>query len=193
MSLELILGPMFAGKTSALQAIIRRHEALSLSCVAYKPQIDDRYGADEFLYNHDKVKVAAHPTQTLLQNLETADYKAARLVIVEEGQFFRDLVPFVVHAVETDSKHVVVAGLDGDRYRKPFGDLLQLVPLADRITKLTSFCKICADGTQALFTYGRPATENTIHVGGADVYMPVCRKHYIRLSLEDQPDLKSTK
>jgi thymidine kinase len=192
MSLELILGPMFAGKTSALQAIIRRHEALGLSCVAYKPQIDTRYGADEFLYNHDKVKVAAHPTQTLLQNLETPEYKQARLVIVEEGQFFADIVPFVLQAVETDTKHVVVAGLDGDRYRKPFGDLLQLVPLADRITKLTSFCKMCADGTLALFTYGRPATENTVHVGGADVYMPVCRKHYISLISSDQGDSQPT-
>ncbi len=192
MSLELILGPMFAGKTSALQTIIRRHEALGLSCVAYKPQIDDRYGADEFIYNHDKVRVAAHPTQTLLQNRSTTDYKEARLVIVEEGQFFDDLLPFVIQAVEVDNKHVVVAGLDGDRYRKPFGDILKLVPLADRIHKLTSFCKVCADGTPALFTYGRPATENTIHVGGADVYMPVCRKHYISLSAEDQSDLKST-
>ena len=192
MSLELILGPMFAGKTSALQSIIRRHEALGLSCVAYKPKIDDRYGADEFLYNHDKVKVAAHPTQTLLQNLDTPEYKEARLVIIEEGQFFTDLVSFVLHAVETDTKHIVVAGLDGDRYRQPFGDLLKLVPLADRIHKLTSFCKLCADGTPALFTYGRPATESTVHVGGADVYMPVCRKHYISLCSEVQSDSPST-
>lgn len=182
MSLELILGPMFAGKTSALQAIIRRHEALGLSCVAYKPQIDTRYGQDEFIYNHDKVKVAAQSTQSLMPNTSTQQYKDARLVIVEEGQFFHDLVDFVVKAVEVDKKHVVVAGLDGDRYRKPFGDLLQLIPLADRITKLTSFCKVCADGTPALFTYGKPATQDTVCVAGADVYMPVCRSHYLELT-----------
>jgi thymidine kinase len=173
---------MFAGKTSAIQSIIRRHEALGLTCVAYKPQIDQRYGADEFIYNHDQVKVAAQSTQTLMAGTETPEYQVARLVIVEEGQFFSDLVEFVTRAVEVDKKHVVVAGLDGDRYRKPFGDLLQLIPLADRITKLTSLCKICADGTPALFTFGRPATDATVCVGGADVYMPVCRAHYISLS-----------
>jgi thymidine kinase len=182
MSLELILGPMFAGKTSALQTIIRRHQALGLSCVAYKPQIDTRYGEDEFIYNHDHVKVSAQSTQKLLPNRDTPEYVAARLVIVEEGQFFGDLVEFVEKAVEVDKKHVVVAGLDGDRYRKPFGDLLQLIPLADRITKLTSFCKVCADGTPALFTYGRPATQDTVCVGGADVYMPVCRMCYLSLT-----------
>ena len=183
-SLELILGPMFAGKTSALQSIIRRHEVLGLNCVAYKPQIDNRYG-DDYIYSHDKVKVSAIPVTYLTQQALYSAYEGASLIVIEEGQFFTDLYEFVLKAVETDGKHVIVAGLDGDRFRKPFGQLLQLIPLADRITKLTALCKMCATtsmATPALFSYGATNAIETVHVGGAECYMPLCRKHYLELS-----------
>ena len=182
MSLELILGPMFAGKTSAIQSIIRRHEALGLKCVAYKPLIDGRYGDDSYIYNHDKVKVSANSISQLSKENITEPYKQAKLVIIEEGQFFDDLYDFVIKAVEEDNKTVIVAGLDGDRFRKPFGQLLQLIPIADRITKLTSLCKLCANGTAALFSYSSTQNKDTIHVGGLESYMPLCRKHYLELS-----------
>jgi len=178
MSLELIIGPMFAGKTSALQSIIRRHEALGIKCVVYKPLRDDRYGEDYFIYSHDKTRVSALPVTHLTQQTVNSDYANAKLIVIEEGQFFDDLYTFVVKAVEYDMKHVVVGGLDGDRFRKPFGQILQLIPLADRLTKLTSLCKLCADGTPALFTYGSTTSSETIHVGGSETYMPLCRTHY---------------
>ena len=186
MSLELILGPMFSGKTSALQSIIRRHEVLGLKCVAYKPLIDGRYGEDEYIYNHDKVKVSAIPVTYLTQQALYSKYEEASLIIIEEGQFFGDLYEFVLKAVEKDGKHVIVAGLDGDRFRKPFGQLLQLIPIADRITKLTSLCKLCAtsgQATPALFSYGATKVTDTVHVGGPECYMPLCRKHYLELTL----------
>jgi thymidine kinase len=186
MSLELILGPMFSGKTSALQSIIRRHEVLGLKCVAYKPLIDGRYGEDEYIYNHDKIKVSAIPVTYLTQQALYTKYEEASLIIIEEGQFFGDLYEFVLKAVETDGKHVIVAGLDGDRFRKPFGQLLQLIPIADRITKLTSLCKLCAtsgQATPALFSYGATKVTDTVHVGGPECYMPLCRKHYLEFTL----------
>jgi thymidine kinase len=117
--------------------------------------------------------------------LETEDYQQSRLVVVEEAQFFADLVPFVTRAVDVDGKHVVVVGLDGDAERKPFGKVLDLVPMADRITKLTAMCKLCADGTPAIFTFA--AADDAVAatavgeacVGAADKYMPMCRKHYL--------------
>jgi len=185
MSLEIILGPMFAGKTSALQSIIRRYESLGLKCIAFKPQIDTRYGDDNYMYNHDKVKTPVSSVTFLTQQSLYSDYMDAKLIIIEEGQFFTDLYEFVLKAVETDKKHIIVAGLDGDRFRKPFGQLLQLIPIADRVTKLTSLCKLCADGTSALFTYGKTSTNETVEVGGSDIYMPVCRKHYLELMAKE--------
>jgi len=181
MSLELIIGPMFAGKTSALQSIIRRHEALGITCVVYKPVRDDRYGDEYYISSHDNTKIAAIPVAYLTQQSILSAYNDAKLIVIEEGQFFDDLYDFVLKAVETDNKHVVVGGLDGDRFRKPFGQILNLIPLADRITKLTSLCKDCGsegNAVPALFSYSTMSSTNTIEVGGADVYKPLCRKHY---------------
>jgi len=189
MSLELIIGPMFAGKTSAIQTIIRRHESLGIKCAVYKPIIDIRYGEDTYIYNHDNMKVTAKPVAYLKPNRFQDSYKSAALIIVEEGQFFLDLFEFVMAAVEEDNKHVVVAGLDGDRFRKPFGQILDLVPLADKLTKLTAFCKRCALDrliVPALFTYSSIESIRSVQVGGADIYEPVCRSHYLTLSYQQQ-------
>ena len=194
MSLELILGPMFAGKTSALQSIIRRHEALGIKCAVYKPVSDTRYGEDFYIYSHDKTKVAALPITYLTQQQLYEPYTVSNLIVIEEGQFFEDLYEFVLKAVERDGKHVVVGGLDGDCFRKPFGQILQLIPLADRVTKLTSLCKICSDGTVGLFTFRTTKSKETVEVGGSEVYMPLCRKHYITCSeLLDQDEPLPTK
>jgi thymidine kinase len=192
MSLELIIGPMFAGKTSAIQTIIRRHEALGIKYAAYKPAIDKRYGEDSFIYNHDSVKVAAQSVTYLGPNRDTEQYASATLIIIEEGQFFLDLYVFVACAVEEDGKHVVVAGLDGDRFRKPFGQILNLIPIADKVTKLTAFCKGCAtEGygiVPAIFTYGSTKSVRSVEIGGADIYEPVCRSHYLA-SISQQPQV----
>jgi len=155
MSLELLLGPMFAGKSSALLSIVRRHRALGWSVMVVTHSSDTRYGTDPQVVNHDQQRCPAIATHALMHLLESEEYRSARLVVVEESQFFPDLVPFVTKAVDVDGKHVVVVGLDGDAERRPFGRVLDLIPFADRITKLTSFCKLCADGTPAIFTFAK--------------------------------------
>lgn len=170
---------MFAGKTSALQSIIRRHEALGIKCVVYKPVSDTRYGTDFYIYSHDQTKVSAVPVTYLTQQQLYEPYTESKLIIIEEGQFFEDLYEFVLKAVEKDGKHVVVGGLDGDCFRKPFGQILKLIPLADRVTKLTSLCKMCADGTVGLFSFRISKAKEIIAVGGSEAYAPLCRKHYL--------------
>lgn len=185
---------MFAGKTSALQSIIRRHEALGIKCAVYKPVSDTRYGGDFYIYSHDQTKVAAMPVKYLTQQQLLESYAESKLIIVEEGQFFEDLYEFVLKAVERDGKHVVVGGLDGDCFRRPFGQILQLIPLADRVTKLNSLCKMCGDGSIGLFTFRMTKSKEIVEVGGSEAYMPLCRKHYISCSeLLDQGELLPTK
>jgi thymidine kinase len=137
------------------------------------------------IVNHDQQKIPATACMELGGLAETEDYKAARLIVVEEAQFFADLVPFVLRAVDEDGKNVVVVGLDGDSERRPFGRVLDLVPHADRISKLTSFCRLCSDGTPAIFTHAfeddarASAAAGKACVGAGDKYMPMCRRHYL--------------
>jgi thymidine kinase len=185
MSLELVVGPMFAGKSSALLTIVRRHRALGWSVFVITHAMDTRYSTEPHIVNHDRECIPATATDKLTPLLETSAYQEARLVVVEEAQFFPDLVAFILQAVDRDGKHAVVVGLDGDAERRPFGQVLDLVPYADRFTKLTAFCHLCADGTPAIFTHAHredaavSTAEGKPCVGAADKYTPMCRKHYL--------------
>ena len=104
-------------------------------------------------------------------------YEKANTILVEESQFFPDLYDFVIYAVETDHKTVICVGLDGDSERKPFGDLLRLIPYSDSVKKLTASCHEC--GEPALFTYRIPKVLEQIVIGADTLYKPLCRKHYV--------------
>ena len=182
MSLELIVGPMFAGKSSAILSRVRRARTLDWSCFIVTCAIDTRYDASgASIMTHDKEGVSAFGAKALAEVKDHKDYKNARLVVIEEGQFFPDLLEFVKHAVDKEKKDVVVVGLDGDSERRKFGQMLDLVPLCDRITKLSALCKRCGDGTAAIFSACVKGDKHgeQVCVGGADMYEPMCRKHFL--------------
>ena len=185
MSLELLVGPMFAGKSSAIQSIIRRHQALDWNVCVITSSMDVRYTEEPMIVNHDRQMLPAISASTLMPLLECEDYKRSRLVVVEEAQFFADLIPFILTVVDRDSKHAVVVGLDGDAERRPFGRVLDLIPHADRVSKLTAMCKMCRDGTPAIFTFAASSdAEASVAAGvpcvGTDTkYIPLCRKHFL--------------
>ena len=179
MSLELLIGPMFAGKSSAIQSIVRRHESMGWSVFVVTNSMDTRYSDAPAVVNHDKIAIPAVAVKELLPLLTSAGYRGSRLVVIEEAQFFPDLYDFVLSAVEKDAKHVICVGLDGDSDRKPFGDLLRLVPLCDKLTKLTALCSECKDGSPALFSFYKNLKSTQLAVGASDQYEPLCRKHFL--------------
>ena len=182
MSLTLIIGPMFAGKSSAILTRVRRAQVLGWKTFIATCSLDNRYDASgAMVMTHDHAGIEAIGVKVLEGVRDREDYKSARLIVIEEGQFIPDLYEFVLAAVEEDAKEVVVVGLDGDSDRKPFGRILDLIPLADEVVRITSLCKRCGDGTPALFSALVKGTkQGQIHVGGADTYEPLCRKHYLK-------------
>jgi len=99
--------------------------------------------------------------------------KQADVILINEGQFFEDLYKIVVDLLKEDKK-VYVCGLDGDFERKKIGQILDLIPLCDKVTKLTSLCSICRDGTPGIFSM-RLTDEKSQILVGVDNYAPVCR------------------
>jgi len=178
---------MFAGKTSEIQTVVRRYGCLSKKVLVLTADIDRRYqeGAEVVaVVNHDKTAIPASAVALdgLGAVLEWPAFAEAAAVVIDEAQFFRGcLIPFVQAAVDEHGKHVVVVGLDSDADRQPFGDVLALASLADSIEKKTALCRRCGDGTLAIFTRAvvSVAKEGQIAVGGADMYEPVCRRHFL--------------
>jgi thymidine kinase len=102
--------------------------------------------------------------------------RGADVILINEGQFFDDLYE-VVDDMLNHHKTIYVAGLDGDFERKKFGQILDLVPLCDKVTKYTSLCSQCKNGTEAIFSM-RLSTEKQQTLVGSSNYLPVCRKCY---------------
>lgn len=178
MSLEVILGPMWAGKSSTILGFIRRYKAIGWNVLVLTSALDNRYG-EQTISSHDRENHPATAVSELKSIQGTPAYNEAQLIVLEESQFFPDLLDFVRHAVDCDKKHLVCVGLDGDSERRPFGQMLQLIPLCDSVKKITSLCKSCGDGTPALFSHRCAAAVGQVAVGAADLYEPLCRRHYL--------------
>lgn len=180
MSLELIIGPMFAGKSTTILQRVKRAEVIGIKTFIVTSVFDTRYNKTNLVKTHDKQVAEAVGLEDLKEITRFAAFQDAKLVIIEEAQFFEGLYDMVKVLVETYKRDVIVVGLDGDSDRKPFGEILELVPLADTITKLTALCKRCGDGTAALFTYCKSTKSTQVCVGDADTYEALCRKHYLQ-------------
>jgi thymidine kinase len=184
--LELIIGPMYAGKSTELLRIINRYKCLNKNITVINHAYNNRYGSIN-LTTHNREKF---DKCVILENLkELESYKDLEsqkevfencdVVIIEELQFFNDAYDVVIDWCDNHGKIVIGAGLDGDFQRKPFGHVLQLIPHAEKITKLSALCKKCGDGTAAYFTK-RIVEENEKTLVGSDgLYEAVCRKHYL--------------
>ena len=192
--LELIIGPMYSGKTSRLVEVYKQCQFCDISVAVINHVIDNRYD-DELLSTHDKVKIPCIKTKNLKNvwlsekiNLENNideniphiqdKFQIARsdVILINEGQFFEDLYDVVIDMLKCGKK-VYVCGLDGDFERKKFGQILDLIPLCDKVDKLTSLCTLCKNGTRGIFSM-RLTRETEQTVVGSDNYIPVCRKCY---------------
>ena len=98
------------------------------------------------------------------------------MIGIDEGQFFPDLVEFC-EAMANYGKIVIVAALDGTFQMKPFGNVLDLIAVAESVVKLNAVCMLCH--RTASFTR-RLGTETKVElIGGSDMYISTCRKcHY---------------
>lgn len=177
---EVVTGPMFAGKTEELLRRVRRAEIAGLRVQVLTHAIDTRSGTN---------RVASHSgLATRSVAVGSADEipggvpVGTDLVAIDEAHFFGpDLVP-VVDALAARGMTVLVAGLDVTYDGAPYEPMPSLMALAESVTKLTAICTVC--GADAVFHVRvEPSiTDATAldpsHVGGAEKYQARCRRHF---------------
>ena len=175
--LELIIGPMFSGKTSFLIEIYKQCKFCNIDVTVINHSIDNRYD-DNLLSTHDKKMIPCIKTNKLKEIWNTNEDKIieSNVILINEGQFFDYLFEVDFDMLKHEKK-IYVCGLDGDFEHKKFGQILELIPLCDKVTKLTSLCSICKNGNLGIFTK-RISNEKEQTVVGSDNYIPVCRKCY---------------
>jgi len=170
-TIELILGPMFSGKSTELLRRLQRQEIARRRCILFKYSHDQRYDAIDRVSTHDLRWRTAVPCVTLQEHLQEAlEYN---VIGIDEGQFFADLVE-VCEQLANAGKNVIVAALDGDFRRKPFGRTLELVPLAEDVVKLKAVCTDCL--ATAAFSKRLVAQTQQELIGGVGSYSAACRR-----------------
>ncbi|KAK4439449.1 Thymidine kinase [Sesamum alatum] len=156
--IHVIVGSMFAGKTTTLLKRMKSESSNGRSVAIIKSNKDSRYGLDSIV-THDGEKLPCLP------------------LISHRSEKSWGLKCMISKAADHDGKTVIVAGLDGDYLRRSFGSVLDIIPIADSVTKLTARCEVC--GKHAFFTLRKTDETKTELIAGAEVYMPVCRQHYV--------------
>lgn len=181
-SLELIIGPMYAGKSTELIRSIRRFKCLHKNVLVINHTINNRYGSSS-LTTHNRDSFDECIILEHLSDIQSESnihlFEQADVIVIEELQFFTDAYDNIVDWIDTKGKCVVAAGLDGDFRKQPFGDVLRLIPHAEEVRKLKALCRKCCDGTEAHFTKRTTSDQQTTLVGSDDIYEPVCRYHFL--------------
>ncbi|KAG5479459.1 hypothetical protein LSCM1_04722 [Leishmania martiniquensis] len=185
--IELIIGPMFAGKTTELMRRVKREIHARRSCFVIKYSKDTRYD-EHNVASHDQLMLRAQAAVSQLKEVRDS-WQRFDVLAIDEGQFFSDLVDFCNTAADA-GKVVMVSALDGDYRRKPFGQICELVPYCEAVDKLTAVCMMCHE-QPACFTRRTVNVEKQELIGGADMYIATCRECYTQQQLPSIEEMRT--
>jgi len=176
--LTAVYGPMFAGKTTWIIQKVNELEKQGERCLVVKPRLDNRYGKEAMLHAHSgltgqAVLVDENNPQEIL-GVWTEMFEQHKVVVIDEAMFFPNQIIEVVKEMMARELHVIVAGLDTNYRREPFGPMPSLIRLANETQVLTSKCYKC-DGI-AEYTVRLGGGSSDIEVGAQDTYQPACLK-----------------
>lgn len=175
--IELIMGCMFAGKTTELLRRCNKHRITGKNVLKVKFSADRRYGNDFTISTHAGQQQVARPITRLAELGD--EWRAYDVIGVDEGQFFSDIVEFAELAAN-NGKIVIISSLQGTFLRGAFPNILTLIPKCEKIKKLTAICKLCKQN--ASFTFRTASKDCQSMIGGENMYMPLCRDCHSRES-----------
>ncbi|WP_033159965.1 thymidine kinase [Mycoplasmoides alvi] len=177
--IEVICGPMFAGKSEELIRRVNRWSFANIKCLVFKPDVDSR---NKDVRSRDGRHIAAITIHDPYDMYKHVDTQRPDLVAIDEVQFFGDEIIEIVQTFADNGINVLVAGLDRDFRGEPFGSIPALLTIAEKVTKLTAICTECgaeASRTQRLIN-GNPAPYESplILIGNQESYTARCRHHH---------------
>lgn len=181
-TLELIIGPMFSGKTKLL---IEKYNNLCTNypCLAINHSLDKRYGIGKII-SHDGLEIDSILAENLDDIYDNHEkqllFLKAKYIFINEAQFFKNLKDWINIVVNIMKKNVILCGLDMDYKKDNFGEIMDLVPFATKIHKLQGKCQYC--DKPSLYSHRKNFNENRILIGGSEEYIPVCEKCYSNLN-----------
>ena len=184
-SIDIIIGPMYSGKTTELIRLLNIYSEIGLKVLYVNSALDNRDG-DAAFSTHNPVLEVNKSKIDCIKTININDIAMKcnlyDVIGVDESQLFVGLKRFVLPLVEVYGKKIILAGLNGDFKREPFGEILDLIPLCDNVIKLTPFCQTCSQKPKKVVRFAQftkriaSDMETIVVIGGKMSYIPVCRE-----------------
>ncbi|KAF2417821.1 thymidine kinase [Microbacterium sp. B35-30] len=180
--LQVVAGPMFAGKSEELLRRVRRARIAGLSVDVVSHALDHRRGEGQ-VSSHSGLSVPSRSVPDVETLVAAVQGRELDLVAIDEAQFFGPGLVAAVGALVAEGVDVVVSGLCVTFDGRPFEPLPALMAIAEDVLKLTAVCAVCGEDAafhQRLTSSGAgdPLTPTTEQIGGIESYQARCRRHF---------------
>ena len=175
--IELILGPMFSGKSTRLIELMRKYVYKAKKTIMVKYYADQRYSEKSEVVTHDLIKYDSINCKLLRNSFDTL--KQYDVIGIDEGQFFADLVE-VCEELALMGKIILIAALNGDFRMEPFPVIQRIISKSDKIKLLKAYCFNCHK--DAKFSLRIVQSNETVLIGAGEAYKPACRECHVFFS-----------
>lgn len=169
--IEAIAGGMFSGKSEELVRRLRRATIARQTVQAFKPAADTRWGGGRLVTrdNRELEAVSVRDSAELREKLRPG----VQVVGIDEAQFFDEGLVELVAELADRGVRVLVAGLDLDYRRRPFGPMPQILALAEYVDKMHAVCVRC--GEPAHYSQRLTGGGDQRQLGDTETYEARCR------------------
>jgi thymidine kinase len=172
--IEVITGGMFSGKSEELVRRLRRALIARQRVQVFKPLVDVRHAVDRVV-TRDQRELAAQAV-TSAAELEASLQLGVQVVGIDEAQFFDAALVDLVTRLADRGVRVIVAGLDQDYLRRPFGPMPGILAIAEEVDKMHAVCVRC--GAPAHYSQRFAGGADQVQVGDVEAYEARCRRCY---------------
>jgi thymidine kinase len=172
--IEVICGSMFSGKTEELIRRLNRAAIARQKVEIFKPAMDTRYHVENIV-SHNENFIPSTPVPKAADMLRLA--QDCQVVGIDEAQFFDEELVDVCVQLANEGRRVIIAGLDMDFMGKPFGQMPQLMAVAEFVTKVHAICVKC--GGVASYSHRLVASKEKFLLGETEMYEARCRHCFV--------------
>ena len=175
---------MNAGKSIELIKVAYNYEERGKNVMTLVPSVDDRYGRGVITSRigvQREALVVGEETNILELFIKENEKKHIDCVLVDEAQFLKKHhVLELVEIVDSFEVPVLTNGLKNDFRNEMFEGSYYLLIYADKIEEIKTICWCGRKATMvARVVDGRIVKQGRqVLVGGNDLYVSLCRKHY---------------
>ena len=183
----LYTGPMFSSKTTKLLMEADTRQYRKQKIISFKSRLDDRYSDVGEIVTHNFNKLPAfliNSGEELIKVL--AKHQEVDVVLIDELFMIKGISSVCIELFKKGYT-IIASSIDLSFQGEPFKEVEKIMPYCTQIIKCTAVCTVC--GKDARYTYKKRnakhiekselgPSEETIEVGGSELYEPRCQEHY---------------